>query len=129
MCNSVKLSDATYPYVHHSAMHLPRCYYPYIFPTTPTTICTTPPYSTIHPILPLTYTTIHNQHHQPRHLISIQQPPLHPYPQSLHIHTTQNTTPHTTTNHSGVHCCLFHWFLGKCFLVEVHPYMTCFCTF
>ena len=28
-----------------------------------------------------------------------------------------------------VHCRLFHWFLGKCFLVEVHPYMTCFCTF
>ena len=22
--------------------------------------------------------------------------------------------------HCGVHCCLFHWFLGKCFLVEVH---------
>ena len=31
--------------------------------------------------------------------------------------------------HYGVHCRLFHWFLGKCFLVEVHPYMTCFCTF
>ena len=31
--------------------------------------------------------------------------------------------------HCGVHCCLFHWFLGKCFLVEVHPYITCFCTF
>ena len=31
--------------------------------------------------------------------------------------------------HCGVHCRLFHWFLGKCFLVEVHPYMTCFCTF
>ena len=30
---------------------------------------------------------------------------------------------------SGVHGCLFHWFLGQCFLVEVHPYMTCFCTF
>ena len=30
---------------------------------------------------------------------------------------------------SGVHSCLFHWFLGQCFLVEVHPYMTCFCTF
>ncbi len=29
----------------------------------------------------------------------------------------------------GVHCCLFHWFLGKRFLVEVHPYMTSFCTF
>ena len=29
----------------------------------------------------------------------------------------------------GVHCCLFHWFLGKLFLVEVHPYMTSFCTF
>ena len=28
-----------------------------------------------------------------------------------------------------VHCRLFHLFLGKCFLVEVHPYMTCFCTF
>ena len=28
-----------------------------------------------------------------------------------------------------VHCRLFHWFLGKCFLVEIHPYMTCFCTF
>ena len=27
------------------------------------------------------------------------------------------------------HGCLFHWFLGQCFLVEVHPYMTCFCTF
>ena len=23
--------------------------------------------------------------------------------------------------HCGVHCRLFHWFLGKCFLVEVHP--------
>ena len=31
--------------------------------------------------------------------------------------------------HYGVHCRLFHWFLGKCFLVEVHPYMSCFCTF
>ena len=30
---------------------------------------------------------------------------------------------------SGVHGCLFHWFLGQCFLVEVHPYMICFCTF
>ena len=30
---------------------------------------------------------------------------------------------------SGVHCCLFRWFLGKCFLLEVHPYMTGFCTF
>ena len=30
--------------------------------------------------------------------------------------------------HCGVHCRLFHWFLGKCFSVEVHPYMTCFCT-
>ncbi len=30
---------------------------------------------------------------------------------------------------SGVHGCLFHWFLGQCFLVEGHPYMTCFCTF
>ena len=30
---------------------------------------------------------------------------------------------------SGVHCCLFHWFLGQCFWVEVHPYMTVFCTF
>ena len=30
---------------------------------------------------------------------------------------------------SGVHGCLFHWFLGQCVLVEVHPYMTCFCTF
>ena len=25
---------------------------------------------------------------------------------------------------SCAHCCLFHWFLGQCFLVEVHPYMT-----
>ena len=24
---------------------------------------------------------------------------------------------------------LFRWFLGKCFLLEVHPYMTGFCTF
>ena len=24
---------------------------------------------------------------------------------------------------SGVHCHLFRWFLGKCALVEVHPYM------
>ena len=31
--------------------------------------------------------------------------------------------------HCGVHCRLFHWFLEKCFLVEVHPYITCFCTF
>ena len=31
--------------------------------------------------------------------------------------------------HCGVHYHLFHWFLGKCFLVEVHPYMACFCTF
>ena len=45
---------------HHSAMHLPRSYHPYIFPTTPTTICTTPPYSTAHQILPLTHTTIIN---------------------------------------------------------------------
>ena len=39
---------------HHSAMHLPRSYHPYIFPTTPTTMCTTTPYSTAHPILLLT---------------------------------------------------------------------------
>ena len=25
---------------------------------------------------------------------------------------------------SGVHCRLFRWFLGKCFLLVVHPYMT-----
>ena len=31
--------------------------------------------------------------------------------------------------HFGVHRHLFHWFLRKCFLVEVHPYITCFCTF
>ena len=31
--------------------------------------------------------------------------------------------------HCCGHCNLFHWFLGKCFLVEVHPYITCFCTF
>ena len=30
---------------------------------------------------------------------------------------------------SGVHCCLFHWFLGQCFWVEVHPYMTGFLHF
>ena len=30
---------------------------------------------------------------------------------------------------SGVHCRLFHWFLGQCFMVEVHLYMTGFCTF
>ena len=35
----------------------------------------------------------------------------------------------TRQMHCGVHCHLFHWFFGKCFLVEVHPYMTCFCTF
>ena len=31
--------------------------------------------------------------------------------------------------HCDVHSGLFRWFLGKCFLVEVHPYMTCFYTF
>ena len=45
-------------------MHLPRSHHPYIFPTTPTTICTIPPYSTAHRILPITHITIHN-HHQP----------------------------------------------------------------
>ena len=30
---------------------------------------------------------------------------------------------------SGGHCRLFRWFLGKCFLVEVHPYMTGFALF
>ena len=29
----------------------------------------------------------------------------------------------------GEHCRLFHWFLGQCFLLEVHPFMTGFCTF
>ena len=29
----------------------------------------------------------------------------------------------------GVHCRLFRWFLGKCFLLEVHPYMTVFALF
>ena len=52
-------------------MHLPRSHHPYIFPTTPTTICTIPPYSTAHRILPITHITIHN-HHQPWHLVSIQ---------------------------------------------------------
>ena len=28
-----------------------------------------------------------------------------------------------------MHCRLFHWFLGKCFLVDVHPYIAYFCTF
>ena len=31
--------------------------------------------------------------------------------------------------HCDVHSGLFRWFLGKCFSVEVHPYMTCFYTF
>ena len=44
---------------HQSAMHLPCSYHPYIFPTIPTTIRTTPPYSTAYPILPSTHTTIH----------------------------------------------------------------------
>ena len=28
-----------------------------------------------------------------------------------------------------MYCRLFHWFLGKYFLMKVHPYMTSFCTF
>ena len=44
-------------------MHLLRSYHLYIFPTTPTTIRTSPPYLTAHPILPSTHTTIHNHHH------------------------------------------------------------------
>ena len=48
------------------------------------------PYSTAYPMLLNTY---NYHHHQPRHLVSIQQ---YPYPQSLH--TSQNITPHTTTN-------------------------------
>ena len=35
-------------------------YHSYIFPATPTTMCTTPPYSTAHQILPSTHTIIHN---------------------------------------------------------------------
>ena len=43
---------------HHSTMHLPRTYHPYIFPTTP------------HTQHPSTHTTIHNHqpwHHSPSH--------------------------------------------------------------
>ncbi len=45
-------------YTHHSAMHLPRSYHPYIFPTTPTQ-SVPHPYSTAHPILL-------NTHHRPQ---------------------------------------------------------------
>ena len=82
---------------HHSTMHLPRSYHPYIFPTTPTTIHTTSPYSIVHQYFlqhtkPSTITTINHDT-----LVSIQKPPLHPYPQSLY--TSQNTTTHSTTLH------------------------------
>ena len=74
---------------HHSAMHLLRSYHPYIFPTTPTTIRTTPPYSTAHPILPSTHTTSYN-------IITII---YHPYIliHNHYIATSPNTAPHTTT--------------------------------
>ena len=39
-------------------MHLPRSHHPYIFPTTPTTICTMPPYSTPN--------TSYNTHNHPQ---------------------------------------------------------------
>ena len=73
---------------HHSAMHSPRTYHPYIFPTTPITNHTTHP-----------YTSPFNTHHHPQSSpssIVIPQPPSHPNPQRLH--TFQNTTPHATAN-------------------------------
>ncbi len=68
---------------YHSAMHLPRTYHPYIFPTTPTTNRTTPP-----------YTAPFNTHHHPQLSppLTIPQPPSHPHPQRLN--TSQNNTPH-----------------------------------
>ena len=77
----------------HTAMHLPRSYHPYIFPTTPITIHTSP-------ILPSSSMQAAIHSHQPRQFASIQQPTLHPYPQSLH-HKTQH--PAHTTMHPNLH--------------------------
>ena len=72
----------------HTAMHaqtthtsqrndLPRSYLPYIFPSTPATIHTTPPYSTAHPILQHTAITINHD------TLSPSNHPYHLYQQSL----------------------------------------------
>ena len=68
--------------------------HPYIFPTTPTTIHATPSYSTARPILPSTHTTIHNHHHQPRHLILIHPTTTLTYPihNNYILHKTQHPT-------------------------------------
>ena len=76
---------------HHIAMHLPCSYHPYIFPTTPTTIHTTPPYSTAHPI----------QHTQPSTIINqATSPPSNNHPYILihnHFLTKHNTWPKLQT--------------------------------
>ena len=75
-------------YTHHSAMHLPRSYHPYIFPTTPTQ-SVPHPYSTAHPILL-------NTHHRPQSSPSTTTTHLHPTSLSTIIsyilHKTQYPT-------------------------------------
>ena len=81
---------------HHSAMHLPRSYHPYIFPTTPTTHCTTPIHNTLHhpqssPSLSIHASTLPSNRHP--HIL------IH-----NNSHTTQNA-PHNTTSlnlHSNI---------------------------
>ena len=79
---------------HHIAMHLPRSYHPYIFPTTPTTIRTTPPYFL--------------QHTQPSTIFNhVTSPPPSNHTLILtslsSIITSQNTTPNHTTMNPNLH--------------------------
>ena len=47
--------------------------------------------------------------------------------QSMHVDHAFSSF--SASHASRMHCCLFHWFLGSVFFVEVHPYMTGFALF
>ena len=78
-------------YTHHSAMHLPCSYHPYIFPTTPTQPIPHP-YSSAHPIFL-------NTRHHPQSSPSTMTPHLHPTTSLSTIITyfTKHNTPPTQT--------------------------------